>query len=284
LPKITAARQFLTACELVYGGVLTPNNDIPSKANTVDTYANHDNQKKYVHMYFAKYVGCWRAIRKRAQVADQHNLVSIGAGPLLCCAGWFWDDATRGGGATLRAYDILDWKGTIQMAEFSAFWSSIYTGKMQYLASRYMPDGVRPTQTAKIGGAQPIAVSEIGSGNVLLLPFILNHLVGSSESIKVGDQRHVFDWIEGMRRAGNTVVIADMLHRGDTAAFWQRVAAGLGAPPGSGNHNLDFSVEATAIAKAYASGQQNRRAGLIPDAKKAAVLCGTAAAGWSWMT
>jgi hypothetical protein len=184
----------------------------------------------------------------------------------------------------MRAYDILDWKGIIEMPEFGAFWNSIYAGKLHYLAPRYMPDGVRPPQTAQIRGAQPIAASEIGSGNVLLLPFVLNHIVGSSEPIKVGNQHHVFDWIEKVRRTGNTVLIADMLHRGDTAAFWQRVTAGVGASPGSGNHNLDFSVEATATAKAYASGQQNRRAGLIPDAKKAAVLCGTAAAGWSWIT
>ena len=58
-----AARELIAYCEEVYEGDFNKKNDIQSNDNVVATYANTVVQKKYVHMYFAKYVGCWRAIR-----------------------------------------------------------------------------------------------------------------------------------------------------------------------------------------------------------------------------
>lgn len=284
MSQINAARQFLSACEAIYRGDLSPLQDIPSRLNTVETYAQPDNQKKYVHMYFAKYVGCWRAIRKRIDADEPHRLVSVGAGPMLCCIGWHWDAPSIIDGTTVRAYDILDWNGIRNLPEFEELWNQLFNGSPNYLAPRYMPDGIRPPQTLMMSNARSISVSQIGSAKIVLLPSILNHLVGGSEPVTATEQSHVFDWIEKVRAAGNTVVIADMLHRGDTERFWRRVTSGLRAPRGSDDHNLDFAAESRDTAQAYSPSQQNRRAGLKPDAMKAGVLCGTPEEGWSWIT
>lgn len=285
MSQIKAAHQLLKVCEAVYRGVLTPEQDIQTKDNVVETYADPIMQKKYVHMYFAKYVGCWRAIRKRLPISDQHKLVSIGAGPLLCCVGWHWDGTNFIEGATVKAYDLLGWHAVRRLPEFTSLWDQVFTGPPQYIYPRYMPDGIRPPQAAMIRDAEPICVSKIGSGKIVLLPSILNHLVGESRPVSSREQRHVFDWIESVREAGNTVVIADMLHRDNTARFWRRVTTGLGAPAGGNDLNLDFAAEARNTAQAYSFGQQGRRrAGLSATATKAGVLWGSRRRRWSWLT
>lgn len=242
-------------------------------------------------MYFAKQVGCWRVIRQRLGITDPHSLVSIGAGPLLCVSGWFWDDPTRGAECALRAYDLLDWNGVMTMPELKTLGVELYLGTSQYFAGRYIPPGVRPPQSSVVMSAPaPISVAEIGGGNVVLLPSILNHLVGGHDPLQQSDQHLLFAWLEDVRRAKNTVVIADMFYRGDTAAFWGRITSGLGAPTGSEAINLKYVAEANDVAQAaYSDSYQQRRRGGFnsvlttpADHQKAGVLVGTAN-GWQWL-
>ncbi len=276
------ARQFLNDCKDVYGGSLTPENDIPSTANTIDTYADTVNQKKYVHMYFAKYVGCWRAIRKKVQTTQPHNLVSIGAGPLLCAMGWLWDGATRNDRTTVRAYDVLDWKGVRGLPTFDALWKKLVQKPADYEARRFFPEKVRPPQTQNVGNLRSIPVAEIGSDNIVLLPFVLNHLVGLDAPVSPIDQEHVFRWIENVRRAHNKVVIADMEHKNSTADFWQRVTSGLEAPDGTYQDSLVFTAETNDIAQAYSPAYQVKRRGGFGRPQKAGVLYGDQE-GWRWI-
>jgi len=286
LPKFqNEATALLSACEQAYQGRLEPGNDIPSASNTITGYLQPGNQKKYVHMYFAKYVGCWRAICKRLKISGQYQLISIGAGPLLCCIGWLWDSNPSDSDVIVKAYDALTWEEVRSLSEFGALWQQLSPRSPDYEALRYMPDEIRPPQINGLTGAQPISVSEIGSGNIVLLPSLLNHLVGRSNYVIRNQQRFIFDWIERVRRAGNTVVIADMPYRSDTVSFWERITTGLNAPPGSEELNFDFSTMVIEPAQFYSNSILiQRRMGLTPDANKAAVLLGTAGTGWKWLS
>jgi hypothetical protein len=63
--------------------------DLPY-AQLVSNYHAPEGQLRYVHMYAAKYIGLWSALRRELRWDDwkSRDLVSIGAGPMLGLLGW----------------------------------------------------------------------------------------------------------------------------------------------------------------------------------------------------
>jgi hypothetical protein len=64
----------------------------------VDHYSSAGAQQRYAHMYGAKHLGIWTALRRQLPWEDRigSTLVSVGAGPLLDLLGWCLESSWTG--------------------------------------------------------------------------------------------------------------------------------------------------------------------------------------------
>lgn len=239
--RISVARTLVDACAVDYG-IGEMSEDIPSWRQTVDTYQTPAGQRKYVHMYFAKSVACWRDLRRRLLAPNDGTVISIGAGPCLCLVGWFWDTAP-GDGQIITAVDVLDWQHVRGLSSHSAMIASVLgdPNALSFLSGRYFPNGPQPPQTNCVAALTPLKPSEIEEGSTVLVPFVLNHVVGQHNP--VCNHEAVYTWLESVRLRAKRVLIIDMQADDTTQPFWAGIQAGLNA------HNHPTCLEAKHISE-----------------------------------
>lgn len=218
------ARRYATAlladCAAAYPSSASIQDDLGS-VQRVETYASREAQLKYTHMYFAKSVGLWRELRRLS--LGSGPVVSIGAGPCLCLLGWFWESAGRPDQEVV-AVDALGWEHVRSLPSHSDLLAEVLGNDFTYLAGRHVPDGPPPPQVLDIGPTMAFAPEEIEPGSTVLMPFLLNHLLGVAAPVP--DAPEVFDWIRRVRMRASEVFIVDM--PSDVAqGFWGHAAAGF---------------------------------------------------------
>jgi hypothetical protein len=179
--RMKYARSLLKRCESSYTNC-DKFEDIASADNTVATYRKRKGQKKYTHMFFAKQVSCWRRVRKMIDADNDGPVVSVGAGPCLCLLGWFWDippdDRQR-----VIAYDLLRWKFLRGYSSHKRLVREVLgPAKLSYESGRYFPEK-SPPQAEGTARRAPIAPDDIPKGSTVLLPYVLNHVVGCCEAV-----------------------------------------------------------------------------------------------------
>jgi hypothetical protein len=264
---------------------ISQHGDIASCANTLETYASESGQRRYVHQNFAKSVSCWRRARQLCLALPLDAPVwSVGAGPRLCLLGWFFDAAPRPS-QKVRAVDILDWSAVTANQRYIAVRNDVFgTVDGRFLQGRYFPDGDPPPQaTGVVENAKSLRPSTLPKGAIVLLPFVLNHLVGSEAPHQ--DPDSVFAWIEEVRERSAAVIIADMDHKPSTHPFWATIAVGLGIKSPKKYTIVAFDDLAAEFEDAYSETQNfhTRRTGLnAPQFCRATMLLGTST-GWTWL-
>lgn len=223
--RIKLSRALTQACAVDYvSGRM--DEDIPSSDQTLLRYSTAEGQRKYVHMYFAKSVACWRDLRHQLETANDGPVVSVGAGPWLCLLGWFWDHPP-GPKQELTAVDLLDWSHVLGLDEHRALADHVLEdrARVRHLPGYYFPPGSRPPQAKGIGLLQDYLASAVPDGATVLLPFVLNHLVGRYQP--VDSPKLVFDWLEAVRNRAKRVLIIDMQYENSTRGFWGGIKMGL---------------------------------------------------------
>jgi len=264
---LDVVREFLSDCERAYVG--SPD-DIASWDNTVLTYTSHTAQLKYVHMYFAKYVGCCRAIRRAYDMVQDGPVWSVGAGPCLCLLGWFYDEPA-GSEEDVVGVDILDWKGVRDLPSYKKLVQAVVGegtdgGRRGYLAGRCFPPGEFPPQATRAAAwrehelhLRPLPAETIPVGTTVLLPFVLNHLLGGNDPTP--KPQAVFDWLEEVRARAKRVLLVDIQAEESTAGFWACVREGLGVEREP--LIFTFSQEVAHFGPAYSSDYAKRRTGVF---------------------
>ncbi|HEX2879783.1 MAG TPA: hypothetical protein VHO25_09600, partial [Polyangiaceae bacterium] len=137
-------------------------------------------------------------------------MVSVGAGPCFCAFGWFWDQADENDKCV--SYDILDWQGIRSLSEWTALSGQILPGEFQYYPYRHVPHTSVPTQVSEVVNVvnfTGLAPTEIGSNQVVIVPFVLNHIFGKYKGSSEGTIREFANWLLQVATQ-NTLVIADM--------------------------------------------------------------------------
>lgn len=227
--RIKLAESLLRECGQVYvtGDI---GEDLSSRDNKVITYLDPEAQKKYVHMYFASYVSCWRELRKELSPGRTHEpVVSLGAGPCLCLMGWFYDFAPFDDQVVV-AVDALDWLPIRRLDSFQNLMLNILKPKPQwrYLKNRYFPATIPPQVTdVQISRLplSPVEINDIPDAATVLFPYVLNHVTGKYRPTRELDS--LVDWLEQVRKRAARTVIVDM--RSDRATeFWMQLQRLLG--------------------------------------------------------
>jgi len=214
--RLELCRAFLDDCYAGWSG-----EDIPSTANTVLTYEDHGQQLTYCIMYFAKYVGCWSRIRKAVEppgTPPAKHLVSLGAGPLLCVAGWYFDRGPKPW-STVTAVDALSWSDVLDLESHHALLRHILGSvRVDYIHDVYVPD-VMPPQCELVNvNMDAFDIESIPDGATVLLPMLLNHMLGSSQPMDVVD---VASWFRKLEQRAGRIVIVDLDSTArDTQGFW----------------------------------------------------------------
>jgi len=178
-------------------------------------------------------------------------------------------------------YDALTWDGVRSLPEWQTLFDSVYAGSSSFFGAYYAPGNISVPPQLHGALVKPIEAAALGEGGVVLMPYLMNHLLGREGPIMdAGERSALFAWIEEIR-SKNIVVISDMRVQSDTHWFWKRISDGLGVP--SSECNLNFGVAVVEMAEAYCNpAQQRRRTG--PDwFREAGVLVGDRS-GWSWLT
>jgi hypothetical protein len=236
--------------------------DISTFGNTIETYLYPNNQLKYVHMYFAKYVGCWRWVRQCLGFPGDGPVWSIGAGPRLCLMGWFFDAAPTAD-QEIVALDIAPWREFRDLSEYKSLRNHVFKGRRSYKGEslRFFPETLPPQgELPLLMGARPITPSEIPSDATVLFPMVLNHVIGAMAPHP--QRESVFSWLQEVARRVNRVVVIDMQHDYRTGSFWDGLLKGLGLSAPSKLHTFSFVPHAAEFCGCYSGGEGPRRTGL----------------------
>jgi hypothetical protein len=282
MPRQALAKALLDECAKPYNGVFFSGTMPDGKkiwsppdldtVQTVTDYTSHDVQKKYTHMYFAKYVGLWRAIR-RGYTEPKRRLVSLGAGPGLCALGWLWDDA-HAVQWDVELVDVLDWQGVNGLPQADALWLDVAGHQPTRRSGIHIPPSDIPEQV-QTAGLRTTPIGPVRDA-VVLLPFILNHCLGAVDSMNPGAAARLFSWLKALA-ASNTVVIADLPFVAKTQSFWEAMRLNLSA---SGAPNdFSFAADVTPLQGCYSS-QGGRR--VSPSMLRAVVMVGRST-GWKFI-
>jgi hypothetical protein len=198
-------------------------------------------------MYAGKHVAAWSALRARLgwRGLDERPLVSLGAGPMLCLAGW---QLGHGPHPDVHAIDVLDWSpvtGTIGGEVLQ-----LAVGSPRVLSGVYAPmgDGPPPAQLAHLDGIRPLQAGDIPEGATVLMPMMLNHLL-EEDGVPARTLLGVRQTFRVLQERGCRIVVADLQHR-KSSQLWRRLSAFSGARrlPGT----LSFSRELGGMRDLYA--------------------------------
>ena len=222
--------------------------DLGSYSNTVAVYDDPECQLVYTNMYLAKHLGCWRWLRSRLGANDATSVVSIGAGPHLCLWGWFADQPPMAG-QTVHAVDALPWNAILGLPEHAAVATALFGDPGTVRVHRaYIPPGVRPAQLQALEGLQALAATAIPEGAVVLLPFLLNHLVGATGPL--ADTTPLIHWLEAVRARARAIIIVD-LPASRAANFWPAIYARLGLAPATATPTFTFREYSLPFGECY---------------------------------
>jgi hypothetical protein len=233
-------KTFLDACYERYDG-----NDIPTKGNFVGNYQDPDYQATYSVMYFAKSVGCWRYIRELvdSQCDDASHVLSIGAGPQFCVMGWFFDHPPAPE-TSVWAFDYLTWGWVRRLdAHGDLLGDILVDAAFKTFPRTYFPEDM-PPQCASVGGAaKPIPAQRVPEGSIVLLPMVLNHILGDID--RVSATTSLEEWFRALEDRAGKIVLVDMQSDGDTQGFWTQVGTlvGLSGRPRSVSGFRDLTRE-----------------------------------------
>lgn len=224
-------------------------NDLSSTDNTVASYIAPENQWRYVHQYFAKFVGCWRWVRERVQAPNDGPVISIGAGPELCLFGWFFD-VPPNPGQEVVACDVLPWTTVTASPEHLSLRADIL-GSAQYAkrSGVYFPQSIPPQCAAAGASLTPLDPNSIPTDATVLLPFVLNHLLGATQPHP--DPSSVFGWLNAARLRARRVVLVDLQWE-RAEDFWARVFTGLGLAIPATSPSFNFRSDTAKFATSYA--------------------------------
>jgi len=257
--------------------------DIRTFENTIETYLDPSNQLKYVHMYFAKHVGCWRRVRQRLGFPSDGPVWSIGAGPRLCLMGWFFDEAPKFG-QKIVALDIAPWEKLRNLPEYTALRNHILQSRssIQNKSPRFFPKTLPPQgKLLSLKRARPITPSELPSNATVLFPMVLNHVVGA---IRPHPQREsVFSWLRAVTKRVRRVVIIDIQHDTSTDEFWTDLWIGIGLSAPIQYYKFTFNPYASGFQHCYSGKYKLLRTGLkYPQFCTLSGLVHTKKDGWRY--
>ncbi len=188
--------------------------DLGANQHVVD-YQCARSQQRYAHMYAAKHLGLWRALRAVLDWNGGGNrrLLSIGSGPQLDLMGWCWDRAFRG---PKLAMDPLTWHHVLDDPD----WDAAVQRLCDPLDTRpgwYVPDGPPPAQLVHLPILGPVPTDELTCDDTVLLPFVVNHLLTPAGT-----------WLRALADKGARLAIAD-LHQA-RPELWDALLGALGCP------------------------------------------------------
>ena len=214
--RLLLCKNFLDDCYTQFDGV-----DLPSRGNVVDSYIAPKNQVAYSVMYFAKYVGCWSAVRELLGGAGADAVYSIGCGPMFCLMGWYFDQPPSPGDKVI-ALDYLPWGHVRGFASHEALLSDILSPVEPQVASGlYFPRELPPQCSRVIvPTSRPIDPSRIVEGATVLFPMVLNHLVGSASPMV--DVESLVAWFRVLEQRAGRIIIVDM-ENGKVPELWRRL-------------------------------------------------------------
>lgn len=192
--------------------------DLPSK-QTVQDYTKPEGQQAYVDMYLAKYLGLWRFLRAVLPDTGANGIVSIGAGPMFCLLGWFFDRAAQPH-HSITAYDPLSWDHIRDLPEWLALRERVLggAGSLSFGSGIFIPGPFLPPQLAEFTEAKYLPAEQIPMGAEVFVPFVLNHLVGSEQS--VADPEPIVTWLNRVRERASRVIVVDIPIRDYKPPFW----------------------------------------------------------------
>ncbi len=285
--RLELCRAFLDDCYRRWDG-----REIKSRDNTVWTYSRAECQVSYSIMYFAKYVGCWSAIR---EAVDHHVrlgpavVVSLGAGPQFCLMGWYFDRPPRVGDLVL-AVDILDWRHVCAMESHRSLLRDVLVeADSGYIDGVHFPDSL-PSQCQVVAvksATDPFDLGRIPFGATVLLPMVLNHIVDPDLPAQV---RRFSTWLRLLEGRAGRIVIADLdSSANDTTNFWREIASMTGLtehPP-----VFEFADNSARFAPCYPdtlfeyAPERERRTGIkFPRFCRVSGCVFDRGRGWRWLT
>lgn len=202
-------------------------NDELGPSQQVVHYAARVGQQRYAHMYAAKHLALWRGLRLVLdwQGGPNKHLTSVGAGPLLDIMGWCWDRSFPG---EKLAIDPLGWEAVLGVPA----WARAVDRLCGTVASRrpaYVPHGPKPSQIRAIDGAVPVFPDEFGQKDTVLLPFVVNHLLGPGGAVDDAALRRLAGWLRSAAGRGARVAVADLYP--SMPELWMLLLKHLGLRP-----------------------------------------------------
>lgn len=224
--------------------------DITSYCNTVTTYQDADSQFIYANMYFAKHIGCWRWLRRRSKLSYDAVIpvVSIGAGPLFCLWGWFFDYPPFVG-QTVHAFDVLPWDAVLGLPEHATVTKRILRDpKIVEVKQAFIPPGVVPRQMQHLENVKALCPEEVPENAMVLLPFLLNHLIG--RNLPLFDEKPLVEWLEAVRARATAIIVVD-LPASRATNFWPGLLQQLKCPAGTSPKTFTFSEETSLFGDLY---------------------------------
>ncbi|MCA9696777.1 MAG: hypothetical protein KC431_04555 [Myxococcales bacterium] len=222
--RLSLATQFLDDCYKQFDG-----QDLSSKGNVVRNYTSPATQVAYSVMYFAKHVGCWSALRELLNDSAS-TVYSIGAGPLFCLMGWYFDRPPSEGDK-IYGLDFLDWAHVRGLGSHQALLADVLDGaKPELPTGLYFPDELPPQCHVGVGQNRAINAERICEGSTVLFPMVLNHLLGGADP--VADTNSLFAWFRRLQQRAGRIVIVDM-EATKVPELWQRLEplTALSGPP-----------------------------------------------------
>lgn len=199
-----------------------PANDLGGRQTMTD-YQSRENQRQYVHMYFAKHIAAWSGIRATLGW-EPSPLESIGAGPWLDAMGWCWE---RQWSAPITLTDPLPWEAVTSVPAWFDLAQHLMP-QMRPQSGRFVPDGAMPSQMRTLHNLspRPMSAEEVPEGATVLMPFVLNHFTDGGRRLEAAPAAALTNWLERAKARGCRIIVADMY--GNLDQLWQPFLQALG--------------------------------------------------------
>lgn len=194
-------------------------------AQHVKDYATQDAQRRYVHMYAAKHLGAWMALREQLRGWNQGPLYSVGAGPLLCLLGWALERPWTG---PTMAVEPLDWSCIYDDPNWAAARAQLL-GEVHHWNGVFVPGPALPAQLSVLNSQgrafQYLPPEQIPEGATVLMPFMLNHLLENG-AVPIWQAEQMAAWLQAAAARGIQIAMMD-LHT-DKVDLWPSLTRQMG--------------------------------------------------------
>lgn len=291
MPEISTRRlklctAFLDDCYALYDG-----HDLPSRANVVEQYLTPEGQATYSLMYFAKSVGCWWAIRDLVGVQRCKQVVSVGAGPMLCLMGWYFEQPPTAGDE-IHALDFLDWAHVRNFPSHAALTKDILGGvRCKYHGGRYIPPESLPPQCVRttVQPVNAVSTASFSPDATVLVPMLLNHIVGAEEPM--ASAQDLVAWFIDLAARVERIIIVD-IELFKAPLLWRQLEAFTGLPePEEEQPLLKFADRSRRFEPCYPDAtfkygpESTRRTGIrAPQFCEVTACMFERGRGWRWLS